>query len=339
MERASLNTPYSKLTMRRRYEVWFLRFLLADGSGAWWLRYLLMNLGRGEGGCAGNPRGAPGQLWATWFPREGKPESFIQGFPRDAVAWSAQPFRVRIGGSEIGEDFCRGEVEAQGRRIAWNLRYCSTAGFSMTEVGWIGFSRSPHSDAVFSGKVTLDGRVFRGEPLGRGLQGHNSGFRHRKFWNWTHAIFVPSRFWTPVESGLQKPEPGETGASTFEALEYAIPFGRFRRALLWHRGQLTAFRKLETIRRRREAGAAVEWQFRCSGAQDGSRLEAFLTGPAVSAHRLPYLKTDCSGTFEVMNHSLATATLQVTRAGEPPEQLRTEGGAVLELAGEESGAA
>jgi len=324
MERASLNAPYSKLKMRRRYEVWFLRFLLADGAGAWWLRYLLMNLGRGEGGCAGNPRGAPGQLWATWFPRDGRPESFIQGFPRNQLTWSAQPFRVEIGGSEIGEDFCRGKIQAAGRRIAWDLRFRSTAGFSMTEMGWIGFSRSPHSDAVFSGEIALDGRVFAGEPLGRGLQGHNCGVRHRKFWSWAHATFVG---------------PGNEGASTFEALEYEIPFGRIRRALLWHRGRLTSFRKLETHSRTREAGAAAQWIFHCSRAADGSRLQAIITGPQESSHRLPYLKTDCSGTFDVMNSSLATATLQLARPSEPPEQLLTEGSAVLELAGERSGAA
>ena len=46
----TLNEVFTKLTMRRRYEVWFLRVGLGDGSGAWWFRYLLMNPGRG--GCA-----------------------------------------------------------------------------------------------------------------------------------------------------------------------------------------------------------------------------------------------------------------------------------------------
>jgi hypothetical protein len=334
MPRASLNAPYSKRTMRRRYEVWFLRFLMANGSGAWWLRYLLMNLGRGEGGCAANPRGAPGQLWATWFPREGKPESFIQGFSRAAVAWSTNPFRLGIGGSEIGEGFCRGAVEADGRRVRWDLRWRSIAGYSMTEVGWIGFSRTPHSDAIFSGEIALDGRNWSAETLGRGLQGHNCGFRHRNYWNWTHAVFAAARFQTAVEPGLQKPEPGSEGASTFEALEYEIPFGRFRRALLWHRGRLVTFRRLVTIRRAREAGAAMEWRFECSRAADGSRLEAIIAGAPGSAHRLPYLKTNCSGSFEVMNNSLARATLELARPGEPVERLETEAGAVLEFAGE-----
>ena len=55
----SLNEVYSSLSQRRRYEVWFLRPGLADGSGAWWLRYLLSSPGRG--GCAGETRVDPVQ--------------------------------------------------------------------------------------------------------------------------------------------------------------------------------------------------------------------------------------------------------------------------------------
>jgi hypothetical protein len=45
----TLNEVYSSLSMKRRYEVWFLRLGLADGSGAWWFRYLLMNPYRSAG--------------------------------------------------------------------------------------------------------------------------------------------------------------------------------------------------------------------------------------------------------------------------------------------------
>ncbi len=84
---ASLNAAYTKPSMRRRYEVWFLRLGLADGSGAWWLRYLLMNPGRG--GCPGNERGRPVQVWATWFPRGGNPQSYIQGFSMEGLSQHA----------------------------------------------------------------------------------------------------------------------------------------------------------------------------------------------------------------------------------------------------------
>src|SRR5215467_14055633 len=101
------NTVYSSLAMRRRYEVWFLRMGLADLSGAWWFRYLLMNPGHK---CEKNPRAMPVQLWATWFPRAGTPQTFIQGFALDGVELSGRndPLLLRIGENEITERTCRG---------------------------------------------------------------------------------------------------------------------------------------------------------------------------------------------------------------------------------------
>ncbi|MGA7078067.1 MAG: hypothetical protein WBY61_05075, partial [Terriglobales bacterium] len=59
----TLNEVYSPLSARRRYEVWFLRLGLADGSGAWWFRYLLMNPGRNAN--RNDDAGAlPVQVWA-----------------------------------------------------------------------------------------------------------------------------------------------------------------------------------------------------------------------------------------------------------------------------------
>src|SRR5512135_174019 len=111
----TLNEAFSTLSVRRRYEVWFLRLGLADGSGAWWFRYLLMNPGRS--GCAGNPVGLPVQVWATWFPHEGKPQSCIQGFPLAGLELSARgrsPFHLAVGANAIDEDFCRGQLQVDG---------------------------------------------------------------------------------------------------------------------------------------------------------------------------------------------------------------------------------
>src|SRR6266849_10416696 len=145
----TLNELFSSLSMRRRYEVWFLRVGLGDGSGAWWFRYLLMNPGRG--GCAGDPQGQAVQVWATWFPREGKPETWIQGFPLERLRSNGvisteaglgakslgssglnesgmsgvglskrgeSPFFLEFGENLIGEDACRGRIEVGGQRIS-----------------------------------------------------------------------------------------------------------------------------------------------------------------------------------------------------------------------------
>lgn len=312
---ATLNELFSRLSVKRRYEVWFLRLGLADGSGAWWFRYLLMNPGRG--GCARDPRGMPVQVWATWFPTGGKPQSFIQGFPLEGLDLSGRgqsPLHFCTRENCIEEDTCRGSLNVDGHAVSWNLRYRSTFAVTLSNKGWIGFSRTPHSDALFSGQITLDGRSFAGEPLGFGLQGHNCGYRHRSFWRWAHAYF---------------PRSGQP-ASALEALVYEMPFGLvFRKAVLWHEGQKYVFRKL------RESGVTKEpfqWMF-TGAASSGLRVEAAIDGHGASVHRLPYIKTDCTGSFEVRNNSLASASLLIETASGQPERLETAAGAVLEMVG------
>src|SRR5260370_11970293 len=69
----TFNERFSALSMRRRYEVWFLRLGLSDASGAWWFRYLLMNPGRG--GCARDPLGQGVAEGGAWSSREGQGET------------------------------------------------------------------------------------------------------------------------------------------------------------------------------------------------------------------------------------------------------------------------
>ncbi|HTR23319.1 MAG TPA: hypothetical protein VMI10_05000 [Terriglobales bacterium] len=330
----SLNQAYTRLDMQRRYEAWFLRFGLANGAGAWWLRYLLSNPGRS--GCAALRGAAPAQVWATWFPAAGHPETFIQEFPADAVRLASgiptldgtknvpsrmghpqlsqghPQFLVRIGANEISENGCRGAIEARGTRVSWDLTYRSHFAVTLSNKGWVGFSRTPHSDAVVAGEILFGERHFRGSPLGVGVQGHNCGFRHRNFWTWTHACF---------------PQPNGT-ISTLEALVYEMPLGlRFRKAVLWHGGRAFIFRRL---REHPRDMAALRWGFVAS-SRAGS-MEVDVDGSGHSLHRLPYVKTDCSGMFEVSNNSRASARVLVRLRDF--FELTTEGGAVLEMTGE-----
>ena len=322
METNPLNYVYSNRATRRRYEVWFLKVALADGSGAWWFRYLMTNPGRRHsdgsiGGCA-TLGTHPVQIWATWFPRAGKPQSFIQGFPIEDLNLSApgEPLQFQRGENRVWHDGCAGRIEVDGHAISWDLRYRSTAGFSMSDVGWIGFSRTPHTDAVFEGEIVLDGRRFGGSPLGYGLQGHNCGFRHRHLWTWAHCLHR-----------------GESGATTtFEALEYEIGLGiYFRRGLLWHEGTLHQLKRVRTEYRDR---SRMLWAFECRDPKTGVLVRAEIDGSGSSLQRLPYTKTDCTGTFEVCNNSLARANLIVRFPGRPELAIPVNAGAVLEVVGE-----
>ncbi len=308
----SLNRAYTRLDTKRRYESWFLRFALADGSGAWWLRYLLTNPGRN--GCS-IERGAAGQVWATWFPANGRPETFIQEFPTSDIrlASKSSRFFLEMGENRLDDSSCRGSIEVGGQRISWDLQCRSKFSITLSNKGWIGFSRTPHSDDIFSGEIRYGDRTFRGDPLGFGVQGHNCGFRHRNFWTWMHACF-------PQQDG---------SLSTLEALAYEMPLGfRFRKAVLWHRGQSYVLRKMSESLRDRES---MKWKFQASSG--ACHVYAEIDASGTSIHRLPYVKTDCSGTFEVSNNSRARATV-LLRLGNTKEVLTTEDGAVLEMTGD-----
>jgi hypothetical protein len=310
-----MNAVYSSRRMKRRYEVWFLRCGLADGRGAWWFRYLLTNLGRS--GCNAESSSQPVQVWATWFPRDGKPQTFIQGFLADALELSGRrqlPFHFRIGENGIEENTCWGNLHVAGHVISWKLRNSSSFGVVLSDKGWIGFSQSPHSNAQFSGEIAFDGTKFTGDPLGFGVQGHNCGYRHRSYWRWMHAYFHSAH----------------GTVSTLEALVYDMPFGMvFRKAVWWHDGKPTVLKRFKEIEIERES-SLLKWKFAALDA-DGFSVEAMIDALAPGIHVLPYLKTDCSGTFPVWNASLASAVVHFGKNG--GEVVETMGGAVLEMGG------
>lgn len=311
LNHAQLNAVYSKPNMRRRYEVWFVRCGLADGSGAWWFRYLLVNNWKP---ALEQPPRRLYQVWATWFPKNAAPQSFIVDIPAGQASLSAPghaPFHFRAGDNAIEEGRCWGNLRAEGHHIRWNLRIHSHFGVKLSDKGWIGFSRSPHSDAAFSGEIEFDGQKFAGEPLGYGVQGHNCGYRHRSYWRWMHAFF---------------PQPA--GVSTLEALVYDMPLGLvFRNAMWWHGGKMHAVRKFKELEIVRSVDKLC-WRF-SGNLEDGSPIEAVAEGAAPGIHVLPYMKTDWSGTFPVSNASLARAVVKLSSG----EALETNGGAVLEMGG------
>jgi hypothetical protein len=125
------------------------------------------------------------------------------------------------------------------------------------------------------------------------------------------------------------PRPGSP-SSTLEALAYEMPFGLvFRKAILWHNNKAYCFRKVIEVPNSRPE---MQWKFQ-GRTQDGMHLDASVDGRGPSLHRLPYVKTNCSGSFEVANNSLASAKVIITGADGSAETLQTGSGAVLEIVG------
>jgi hypothetical protein len=110
-----------------------------------------------------------------------------------------------------------------------------------------------------------------------------------------------------------------------------MPLGlRFRKAALWTGGHLYTFGKFDDARRDH---VNLRWTFDCLNRRDESCVHICIDGSGPSRHHFPYLKTDCSTTFDVTNNSLACAKLRFDQTGRPPLELSTDGGVVLEMTG------
>jgi len=109
-----------------------------------------------------------------------------------------------------------------------------------------------------------------------------------------------------------------------------MPLGLvFSNAVWWHDGKPQELRRFTEVEVEHDS-AHLKWRF--VGVNDRDfPVEAIVEGHAPGIHMLPYLKTDCSGTFPVSNASFANA---VVRFGKNSgEILETIGGAVLEMGG------
>jgi hypothetical protein len=70
----------------------------------------------------------PVQVWATWFPAQGKPQSFIQGFLLPGLHLSAKAaarFSFQIADNVI-DDASAGDLYVDGHTVSWDLHYRST---------------------------------------------------------------------------------------------------------------------------------------------------------------------------------------------------------------------
>ena len=103
----------------------------------------------------------------------------------------------------------------------------------------------------------------------------------------------------------------------------------FRRAVLWHRGQRYI---LSRLRESNRDAQKLTWKLECID-RSGAQVDAEIAGRPEFVHRLPYVKTDCSGQFAVANDSLAVARLVLRLNGKTTAEMKTDIGAVVEMAG------
>ena len=124
---------------------------------------------------------------------------------------------------------------------------------------------------------------------------------------------------------------GAEASSTLEALVYEMPLGMvFRRVVLWHKGREHAFHQITEFERDPQR---LIWSFCCPNPKFMA-IQVQVRGRDGFIRRLPYFKTDCSGQLDVANDSLATARMTWYGLGGRTEEMSTDTGAVVEMAGD-----
>ncbi len=172
------------------YESWFLR--ANAGDRAFWIRYTVF-------APAGDASAAIGELWAIWSERCSSSAGEERGgnlvavkseLPIGQCEFATTGLAVRIGDATLDDKHLRGEAEAHGHRIAWDLRYGGGRSPLLLLPARLYATRLPRAKALvpqplakFTGTITIDG-----EPVEIadwvGSQNHNWGSRHTDRYAW-----------------------------------------------------------------------------------------------------------------------------------------------------------
>ena len=226
------------------FEIWFLVVFDPAAARAWWFRYTIFAPAPGQPGA---PRAT---LWAAAFAAGASEPAIAVKRIMPIEVFDAGPshlFAVRMGPSELTSGFARGEVEAGGHRIAWELRYPAD-GYAVERGPRLLRRRSlpvhvahANSDLVCTGWVEVDGtrHVLRDAP---GIQKHIWGTRRVEelFWLFCPRFAEDPRARLEASSARLRSTPGAglagravtpiwLGTDTGERSWCGLP------ALLWNR--------------------------------------------------------------------------------------------------------
>ena len=292
------------------YESFYLRAVDPARPRSAWIRHTTHQ----------RPGEAPsGAVWCTLFDAEAGPPAAVKQTLSSPTAPAGQ--WVAIGDSAFGPGGARGRAEAQGHTAEWDLELAGateplrhlprdwmyTAALPRTKL------ESPQPDAVFSGRLEVDGR--RVEVAGwRGMAGHNWGAEHAEEWVWLHGVAFAEMPGAWLDLALGRVKVGRVllpwiANGALELDGERLRLGGPRRA-----------------RVHAEPGAC---EVSVSGA-GGVKVRLAVRAPREQTVAWTYADPG-GGEHHSLNCSLAELRLRVERPGHPPLELASAHGGVYEL--------
>lgn len=297
------------------YESFYLRACHPSRPLGCWIRYTVHK----------RPGKPPrGSVWFVLFDAEAPEPIASKVTTDDLEGGGASPILardrcIRVGSSELGALYARGEAPSEQADPSWALEFTAREEpFPYLPAGWMYRAPVPRTKAIciypdteFKGGLTVDGRRIEVEGW-RGMVGHNWGAEHAERWIWTQGTLFDGGAWFDATLGRIKIGPLTTpwvanAALTIDGRRHRLG-GPGRKTEVHERpdgAEFTIGGKGLTLRGRVEAERKdfVGWVY---ADPDG-------------------------GEHNTVNCSIASMTLTVEREGQAPTELHTPHGAAYEL--------
>jgi hypothetical protein len=167
------------------YESFYLKASAPEGGRAIWIRHTVHKRPGAQPTCA---------VWMTYFDEgHGAPRAAKQQFGADSLRIPNDSY-VRVGDSEIGAGWVRGNVAGGGVSSRWGLRFTDRhEALRHLPAAWMYDAKlprtkllSPHPGALFDGTFDIDDERVEISAW-PGMVGHNWGAEHAERWIWIHG--------------------------------------------------------------------------------------------------------------------------------------------------------
>ncbi len=264
-----------------------------------------------------------GSIWFTLFDAEaGRPRASKVTLDPGETRAGADDYVV-FGDSRFGPQRVAGSARTDRCDAAWELEFTSDEEpFRHLPRGWMYDAPiprtkllSPHPLALWSGRVTVDGREIDldGWP---GMVGHNWGAQHAERWIWTHGVAFEGQPRTWFDGGFGRIKLGPLTTPWIANACLSIDGERHR---LGGPGRARATEIHET-----PTG--------CHFVLPGKDVEVRGSVSAPAERFVGWVYADPDGPeHNTVNCSIAAMKLTVKRAGRPELRLETGHGAAYEL--------
>jgi hypothetical protein len=301
------------------YESWFQRCNHPTRPQALWIRYTIFS-------PKGAPQDAQGELWAMWFDADKREIlGFYQALPITACSFATDHLRALIGASELTDDALKGQIDDDGRRVSWDLRYAGASPPLLLYPESYYFRALPKAKQLTANPLVRYNGVMR-LPGGReeriddwlGCQSHNWGPKHTDFYVWAQV------------AGFEGAPDAYLECATAKLKIAGIWLPNLSPLVLRLDGEDFVLSNPRALWKNR--GRYGDWRWQIDAHGPGVDISAVLSAPREAFLALPY-RNPPGGVKRCLNSKLARCEVTIKKDGAAERRL-VSNGAAFEILGD-----